>query len=363
MSQDRQQGTEPGSHGVEGAMDTSGSPSASSPGQAWINRLVAALAIIAVAVAAGFIYVKTKQATEAGNRNLERATQYDMVELQKVDSALIKWKQVARLETGLPSARCIAVNSAGEVLIGGDDVVRKLGQGGGREADFAVAGAAQALACDAEGKVYVAFRDRVAVLGPTGRQLAAFAGLGEKALITSIAVGGGNVFIADFGNRVVHRCDMTGKVLNVIGKEDRKRNLAGLNLPSAHMDVAVVDGTVWLANTGLLRLENYSAEGLLNRYWGESGSVSAIEKFAGCCNPADFCVLADGSFITAEKGVVRVKRYLPDGRFDSVVTSAENFPKSTIGLDLAGYGDRRVYVLARGSGMVFVFEPKGGSHE
>ncbi|MGA2501156.1 MAG: hypothetical protein ABSH20_25745 [Tepidisphaeraceae bacterium] len=335
-------------------------PTELAPGQGLATRLVAAVTIIVVGVAAVIIYVKTKSATEAGNRVLEQSAQYDMAGLQKVDPALIQWKEVARIDTGIPTARAIAVNPAGELFVGGDNVVRRMKRGGERIGDISVKGVVQALACDANGNLFVAFGEHVELYAADATPKAVFASLGGKAQITSIAVGGGNVFIADFGNRVVHACDMSGKVLNVIGREDRKRNMAGLNLPSPHMDVAVAaDGTVWIANTGRWRLENYSPEGDLNRYWGEGGS--AIEKFVGCCNPADFCLLADGSFVTAEKGALRVKHYLPDGRMKSVVAAAQSFPKSTIGLDVAADGMKRVLVLARGTGMVFVFEPKEGT--
>ena len=330
------------------------------PGQGLANKIVAAITIAVILVGAVVIYIKTKRATEAGNRDLERNTQYDMAELQKVDPALIKWREVARLDSGLSSARAIAADPTGNVLVGADNLVRRLDAIGKRLADIPVTGAVQALAGDADGAMFVAFREHVEVHGSDGKQKSVFASLGDKAQITSIAVGGGNIFIADFGNRVVHRCDMAGKVLNVIGKEDRKRNMAGLNLPSPHMDVAVAaDGTAWIANTGQWRLENYSPEGDLNRYWGEGGAT--IEKFVGCCNPADFCLLADGSFVTAEKGVARVKHYRPDSRLASVVAAAESFPKNTLGLDVAAGANGRVLVLARGAGVVLVFESKEGT--
>ncbi len=357
MSQDRHEGAGmPDTN--DGMTDKNVCPTA--PGQGLANKIVAVVTIAVLVVAAAIIYIKTKRVTEAGNRDLERSTQYDMAELQKVDPALIKWREAARLDSGLPSARAIAVDPSGNVLVGGENLVRRLSGTGQRVADITVTGAVQALACDADGAVYVAFREHVEVFGADGKPKATIASLGDKAQITSIAVGGGNIYIADFGNRIVHRCDMSGKVLNVIGKEDRKRNMAGLNLPSPHMDVAVAtDGTAWIANTGQWRLENYSPEGDLNRYWGESGAT--IDKFVGCCNPADFCLLADGSFVTAEKGVARVKHYLPDGRLASVVAAVESFPKNMQGLDVAAGPNGRVVVLPRGTTAVLVFESREGT--
>ena len=50
------------------------------------------------------------------------------------------------------------------------------------------------------------------------------------------------------------------------------------------------------------------------------GRVSlAIDGFCGCCNPCRFNVLADGRFLTSEKGLPRVKIYTADGALQSVV--------------------------------------------
>ena len=57
----------------------------------------------------------------------------------------------------------------------------------------------------------------------------------------------------------------------------------------------------------------------------------SIEGFCGCCNPMNFAIMADGSFVTVEKGLTRVKVYDPQGKFVGVVAS----PELLIGLDNA----------------------------
>ncbi|MFI5382080.1 MAG: hypothetical protein ACHRHE_22525, partial [Tepidisphaerales bacterium] len=89
MNQDRHEGTEAVRHEVAAAPDK-----VASPGQGLANKIVAAATIIALPVAAAYLYLKTKFATEAGNRDLERSTSYDMAGLQKVDPALIQWREV-----------------------------------------------------------------------------------------------------------------------------------------------------------------------------------------------------------------------------------------------------------------------------
>jgi hypothetical protein len=50
-----------------------------------------------------------------------------------------------------------------------------------------------------------------------------------------------------------------------------------------------------------------------------------IDGFIGCCNPAQISVLADGSFITSEKGMVRIKIYDESGKLLSVVAPPSKF--------------------------------------
>jgi sugar lactone lactonase YvrE len=162
------------------------------------------------------------------------------------------------------------------------------------------------------------------------------------------------VYVADAGRRLVRRYNRQGKLLNELAKRDEARGIDGLLVPSAHLDVAVdANGLVWIANPGRHRLEAYSPDGTLHRYWGAAGG--AIDAFHGCCNPADFLLLADGSFITAEKGLARVKRYDADGILESVITSPTDFSESPRGLDVAADASGNVLVLERGTRVVRVY--------
>ena len=62
--------------------------------------------------------------------------------------------------------------------------------------------------------------------------------------------------------------------------------------------------------------------------------------------------------MTSEKGAGRVKIYSADGNFESVVASAADFPENVTGLEVAANPTGQIIVLARGSGMVKLFERK-----
>ena len=117
-----------------------------------------------------------------------------------------------------------------------------------------------------------------------------------------------------------------------------------------------------------MRIETYTPDGTLWSFWGESSAT--IEGFFGCCNPAHIAVLPDGRIVTAEKGLLRVKVFAPDGTFDGVVAGPSQLDShgqvegqeladhEFTAVDLAADSRGRVLVLDRNAGRVRVFEEK-----
>ena len=83
-----------------------------------------------------------------------------------------------------------------------------------------------------------------------------------------------------------------------------------------------------------------------------------LHGFCGCCNPSHFALLEDGSFVTSEKGIVRVKVYNRIGELASVVAGPEHFIEGTEGIDLAVGPDQEIYLLDPLKKMVRVFVKK-----
>ena len=148
----------------------------------------------------------------------------------------------------------------------------------------------------------------------------------------------------------------TAMVARRIGEKDPERKIPGFIVPSPFFDVGISpSGDLWVANPGRYELEKYSPEGSLLSHWGESSM--ALEGFAGCCNPSHFAFLSDGSFVTSEKGIVRVKICYPDGRFRYLVAGPESFEERTKGLDLAVDCRGRILVLDPYKHLVHIFIP------
>ena len=216
-------------------------------------------------------------------------------------------------------------------------------------------------------KVYIGMIDHVEVYDRQGQRLAIWDSLGERAVLTSIAVSRNDVFVADAGNRIVLRYDTTGKLVSRIGKKDNRRNIPGFVIPSPHFDLAVGgDGLLRVVNPGQRRIEAYTFDGDLEFWWGKSSP--RVEDFCGCCNPVNFAILEDESFVTCEKGLRRVKIYDPEGAFVGVVAGPEQlleggaaricyFPADgqAGGFDVAVDASGRVFVLDTIENVVRIF--------
>ena len=318
-----------------------------------VQKIGIGAAIVAVPLA-GLGYQHLVRVSREGDEAKEKSYSYDVSALRQVDPSLVKYTELKRMETGLTAPKAIAVDKDGSILVAGDRVVRRFTTGGSFS-DISLTEAPYCVAAGPEGMVLVGFKTRVEVYGKDGQKKASWGDFGAGSYLTCITVSGNDVYVADAGRRVVLRCTPEGKVVNEIGKKDDAKGIPGLVLPSEHLDVAVAaDGLVWVNNPGRHRLEAYTPEGNLEKFWGVAGTT--IDAFVGCCNPTDFALLSDGSFITGEKGVVRIKRYLGDGRFEGMVASPTMFADNNKGADIAVTAEGRVLVLEQGQKAIRVFD-------
>jgi len=325
------------------------------------KAVYACVAIVAAGVA---VYA----AVEMGRTNRQcppgQPCLYDTSEMRKSDPAMIKFREAGTIKTGLKNARGIAVGPQG-IYVVGDMAVRLFGNDGSpKDRDqISLLGEGECVAVGPDGAVYVGLRDSVEVYKSRSR-IEFWQSLGERAFITCIAVAGDDVFVADAGNRVILRCDRSGKVLGRIGQKDDSRNIPGLVVPSHHLDVAMApDGLLRVNNPGRRTIEAYTVDGDLELSWGKSSTNP--EGFPGCCNPTDIATFADGRIVASDKGLPRVKLYAADGTFLGLVAGPETFTEAFVkgagedfaGLDLAVDGER-VLVLDPATGIVRIFVPK-----
>jgi hypothetical protein len=286
---------------------------------------------------------------------------YDVARFQKSDPALVRFEEVGRFPAGIERPRNIAAAGDGSIFICGGSGIRKFSDKGELLLEIPTGQAVYSVALRESGEILAGQPGRIEVFDASGTSVAVWGGFSEKLLPTSIAIAGGNVFVADAGNRVLLKLDAGGKTIGTIGAADPARDIRGFMIPSPYFCVRMApDGLLRVTNPGEHRIEAYTLDGDLEVSWGKASF--AIDGFCGCCNPVSFDIFADGSFVTCEKGLPRVKLYDSHGEFTGLVAGPESFPAylkaANAGTpDSLGTG---IYAAIDPQGRVLVLDAVGG---
>jgi len=299
---------------------------------------------------------------------------YDVARFQTSDPALLRYEEIARFPAGLERARNLAVAADGAIFVGGTGGIRKFSPAGEPVLTIPLEQPVYSIALRPNGEILAGQPGKILVLDASGTVVTIWNDFADGMLPTSIAIAGESIFVADAGNRVVLKLDATGKKVGVIGGRDLARNIRGFVVPSPYFCVRMApDGLLRVSNPGEHQIEAYTLDGDLEVAWGK-GSF-AVEGFCGCCNPVSFDIFPNGSFVTCEKGLPRVKLYDSQGEFTGLVAGPEAFPEylqaanagtpdslgSGIYAAIAPQG--RVLVLDVISGTVRIMQPKKPNHD
>lgn len=282
--------------------------------------------------------------------------EYNVDQYKAVDPALVLYTETRNLQLSMQEPAAIAL-AGDRLFVAGDQWVQVIGLQGKLISEIPLPEKPHAVAATPD-RLLVATKASVLVYDPSGKLLATWKeGFSESSVLTSVAVAGDNIFIADAGQRKVYRFNPSGeKILEFEGKVNDEV-LHGFIVPSPCFDVAInADGDLWVANPGKHALENYTFDGNLRGYWNKSSME--VEGFSGCCNPAQFTFLPDGNFITSEKGLVRIKEYKPSGELVGVVAPPAKFQDDGHAPEVVADAESRIYALDFDRKMIRVFEKK-----
>ena len=319
------------------------------------DRLITAGIIIISVI--GIIYFGFNAFIKHPQTGQNNPFEYNIEYFKQSDSALHHYREIATIDPEFGAVRAIAVGPGDRLFLAGDQAYAIYNLQRQLQTIVNCGLSVRAMAVDKNNEVYLGAEKHIEVFNEEGKQIKRWPDFSEKSLITSIAVTSSDVYIADAGNFIVLNFDKKGQLKNRIGEKDEQRQIPGFVIPSPFFDLAVdPDGFLWVVNPGRLSLENYTSEGDLRTAWGEAGMD--IERFCGCCNPGHIAILDDGSFVTAEKGIARVKVYNRLGRLISVVAGPDQFTAGTVGLDLAVDSQNRIYVLDPKRKLVRIFVKK-----
>ena len=293
----------------------------------------------------------------AKKENQSNPYDYKLGELKKTDSSLTRYTEKLSFKPGLEEIHAVACDVSDRIYVGGKNGLEIFEKDGKPAGKFGFEGVASSMAVDKKGTVFTGMQDHVEVFDPSGKLLKKWKSISAESVLTSIAVSDSFVFVADAGKKIVYRYDLNGRLINRIGEKDPQKKIPGFVVPSPYFDLALgKKGELWVANTGRHSIEQFSNDGTLNSAWGEASM--AVDGFCGCCNPSHFAFLSDGSFVTSEKGIERVKVYSPRGVFQCIVAPPDAFIEGTRGLDLAVDSKDRIIVLDPEKKLIRIFVKK-----
>ena len=198
--------------------------------------------------------------------------------------------------------------------------------------------------------IYASTSSMIYVLNFAGRILSEWGPFEDSSLITSLSSNRKYVAVADAGNRMVFILDKGGEVKKMIGQNKKE-----FVIPSPYFDVALDnDDNLFVANTGKHRIETRTIDGVIKTYFGEAGTAPGL--FCGCCAPPHFAIIPDG-FVTAEKGINRIKILNKKGEFVEFVNSKNSFVKS-VPLDVASSDGKIIYAANPADSKLYIFKRK-----
>lgn len=158
--------------------------------------------------------------------------------------------------------------------------------------------------------------------------------LPEKCDITSIAVGMDHIFVGDAGRGCVVALTSDGAIAREWGKRQLPQDAAATGTFAGFVFYAVRRLTVAVSpQTGILhannpgkhRVEAWTQDGHWEAPLGWGEASTAAHGFCGCCNPIDLAILPNGDFVTAEKGMTRVKVFSSRGVYRGMVADVASF--------------------------------------
>lgn len=255
------------------------------------------------------------------------------------------------VELGTP--RSVSITPDGEFLIGGDSFLALYSFSGelletvslSKEPHYAIIpGEGEVLS----GNIIVVFKNSIEILSKNFEHIDTFKPFHEDAYISSLSLDGENLYLADAKNRLVYVLNSDGELIHRIGEKikdvvskieetessdeetEYQSGFYGLEVPSRPVLSVLYDKNddkLRVSNPGRHRIETFTREGhWVPPPWGLH--TNNFEGFSGCCNPAAIALLSDGSIVTEENHIRRIKVYSSDGELQAVVadTSVLNIP-------------------------------------
>ena len=304
------------------------------------KKLISILAVLIILIFIVYIIYDTAS-PEA------KTTGEKLVDSTKNDAD--NWVVTKVFDPGNASLKAVAVSFSGNVLLGGDSWVACYDKDLTPLWNLKTQKPVTALSINGD-TIYASTMETIYIISTKGDLKNEWGPYEDSAIITSVSSNKSFIAFADAGNKMVVVLNKKGEVASLVGKTGEP-----FIVPSPYFDVALTENnTLYIANTGNRRIETRNINGALAGYFGHPGTEP--DAFCACCNPAHFAVIPDG-FITAEKGLHRIKILDKEGKFVEFVSSVNKF-SPPIPLDIASYDGKIIYAVNPADSKLYVFKRK-----
>lgn len=259
-----------------------------------------------------------------------------------------KW-QIAQAIECPDGLKAVTVTPNGNIFAGGSSFIVSYNSELNKIWQIEMPGKIAALTINGD-TLFAASEELIYLVSPEGKIISEWGPYEAKCLITSLSSNKDYLAVADAGNKIAFIIRKDGEVSSMIGHSEEK-----LLIPSPYFDVCLTeDNKLYLAHTGKHRIEKWDIDGKFISSFGEPGSDPG--EFCGCCNPAHF-TLIPGGFISAEKGINRIKILGETGEFIEYVSSVNGFVPSAP-LDIVSAGGEKIYGANPSDSKLYVFVRK-----
>ncbi|MCU0461197.1 MAG: hypothetical protein MUF36_04165 [Bacteroidales bacterium] len=260
-----------------------------------------------------------------------------------------RWFVSMVFDPGKGQLSSVAITGKGDILLGGESFITCYDPDFKLLWEYKTGMPVTALSASGQ-NIYAAANGIILLLNIAGEKKEEWGPFESNAVITSLSSDEKNVAFADAVNKSVFILDKQGQVKSLIGKSTDP-----FTIPSLYFDVVLGgNNTVYVANTGNKRIEKRNFDGKILDSFGTSGSEP--DAFCGCCNPAHFTPMERG-FVTAEKGINRIKVISDKGGFIEFVSSVNSFVPP-LPLDIASVDGKVIYGANPADSKLYVFKKK-----
>ncbi len=277
--------------------------------------------------------------------------------ISKIADKDICWKEIKKIPINFGCPHGIAIGPDDAIWVSGDSLLLEIDLNNQEKARINTTETGTAIAVSNENLLYVAMENHVEVFSVEGVLINKWNAVEDNSEITSLALRSNTILVADAENGFVYEHNKEGKLLHRFGSKDTTDEIRKFIIPSYYFDVAVDNkNNLWVVNPGKHLLVCFNDDGSVKNTFGKFSA--SLDGFCGCCNPTHIAIMKDNTFITAEKGIVRVKQYSSSGEFMCAVAGPDLFSENSKGLDIAIDSKGILYVLEPQNKVIHVFQHK-----